>query len=98
MAPPTTQLTPAGARVIDPVLTQVARGYRNPLAIYPFLFPIVPVGSRGGTIIAFGAEDFQIVDLRRAPGADMPRVDIGYEGDPYACQQRAVEVPVPIEL
>jgi len=56
------------------------------------------VGSRGGTIIAFGAEDFQVVDLHRVPGADMPRVDIGYEGDPYACQQRGVEVPVPIEL
>ena len=95
---PSTQLTPQGARVIDPVLTNVARGYRNPMAVYPYLFPIVDVGQRGGTVIEFGAEDFVVRDLKRAPGADMPRLDIGYEGAPYACQQRGVEVPLPIEI
>lgn len=92
------QLTTGGARVVDPVLTSVARGYRNPMAIYPELFPVVPVAQRGGKIIEFGAEDFAIQENRRAPGADMPRMDVGYKGNNYATEQRGIEVPMPVEL
>ena len=92
------QLSTGGARVVDPVLTNVARGYRNPMAIYEHLFPVVQVGQRGGNVIEFGAEDFIVEEVRRAPGADMPRMDVGYKGNKYATDQRAIEVPMPVEL
>lgn len=92
------QLAPGGARVVDPVLSNVARGYRNPMAVWPALFPVVNVGQRGGRIIAFRAEDFLVYDTRRSPGADMERFDVGYSSDPYACVQRAIEGSVPVEI
>ena len=92
------QLSPDAARVVDPVLTNVARGYTNPMAVYPHLFPVVAVGQRGGNVIEFSAEDFAVVDTRRAPGAQVHRLDVGYKGQKYATEERAVEWPLPIEL
>ena len=37
------QLTPAQARVIDPVLSSIAQGYKNSEMVSQFLFPTVPV-------------------------------------------------------
>lgn len=92
------QLAAGGARVIDPVLTTIARGYRNGMAIYPALFPIVSVGQRGGRIISFRAEDFMAYEIRRAPGADMASIDVGYASDPYALVQQALMGKVPVEI
>ena len=53
------QATPGQARVVDPILSAVARGYRSPKAsIANILFPLVTVGQRAGRVIAFGADDF----------------------------------------
>ncbi len=92
------QQTPSQARVIDPVLTEVARGYRNAQAIFDALFPIVSVGQRGGKIISFGREDFRLYNTGRAPGANTRRVNYGYQGDPYSLEQHALEGQVPFEL
>ena len=65
------QQTPGQARVLDPILTAVARGYRSQKAsIANILFPIVPVGARGGRILSFGPNDFKLVSTVRAPGAN----------------------------
>lgn len=66
------QMTPATARVIDPILTNVARGYANNALIGMSLFPAVPVQQRGGKIVSFGKEAFMTYATGRAPGA-MPR-------------------------
>lgn len=91
------QLSTREARVVDAPITAAARGYNNPMPAWPYLFPVVPVGARGGRIIRFRAEDFNEVDLRRSPGATVQRVDVGFGSDPFALVQRAIEVPVPIE-
>ena len=96
MAPPT-QMTPAEARVVDPVLTTVARGYRHQAHVWPFLFPIARTGARGGRIVTFGSEDFAEMALERAPGADRQTVTYGHRGDPYALTQRALDGTLPIE-
>lgn len=92
------QMTTSQARVIDPVLTQVAQGYQNAQVVYPALFPIVPVGARGGKIIAFGREDFRLYNTGRTPGANTRRVNYGYQGASYALEQHALEGQVPFEL
>lgn len=93
------QATPGQARVIDPILSAVARGYRSPKArIADLLFPIVPVGQRAGRIIAFGPDDFKLVSTKRAPGANTKRVQYGYASDPYSLVDHRLEGGVPVEL
>lgn len=84
-------------RVVDPVLTTVARGYRNMMHAFHHLFPIVYVGQRGGTVIEFGAEHFARQNLFRAPGGRRQRLDVGYGSTKYALSQRAVDGQVPFE-
>lgn len=90
-------MTPGQARVIDPILTTAAQGYKNNEMIGTALFPIVPVDQRGGKIITFGKEDFMLYNTGRAPGANTKRVSYGYAGDPYALEQHALEGQVPME-
>lgn len=92
------QLTSAQARVIDPILTEVARGYKNAQMVGAALFPDVPVGQRGGKIITFRKEDFRLYSTGRAPGANTRRVQYGYDGSPFALEQHALEGQVPFEL
>lgn len=92
------QMTPAQARVIDPILSSVARGYKNAELVGDALFPFVPVGQRGGTIITFGREDFRLYNTGRAPGAATKRVQFGHAGAPFALQQHALEGMVPFEI
>lgn len=91
------QITPAAARVVDPVLTTVAQGYQNAEMIAGALFPRVPVLLRGGNIITFGKEDFMLYSTQRAPGENTRRVKFGYSGNAYALVDYSLEGQVPIE-
>lgn len=84
-------------RVIDPILSNVAQGYRHPEHIGFALFPRVPVKQRGGQIIEFGKDSFKRYNTRRAPGAGTKRLQFGYEGKPFALVQDALEGKVPWE-
>ena len=57
-------------RIVDPVLTNYARGYTNSQFIADKLFPIVSVSKEGGTIPVFGKEAFKIYSTHRALRAD----------------------------
>lgn len=92
------QNTPAAARVIDPVLTEIARGYRNGQMVGLDLFPYVPVEQRGGKIIQFGKESFRVYNTQRAPGSTVARLASSYSSLSYALESHAIEAPVPDEL
>jgi hypothetical protein len=87
-----------GARVVDPILTSIALGYRNAEMVANVLFPVVPVDQRGGKIIQFNREDFRIYATGRAPGTNTKRVQYGYMGNPYALEQHSLEGLVPFEI
>lgn len=53
-------------RVVDPVLTNLARGYRNAQLIGEALFPIALMDQEAGTIPLFGKEAFELYDTERA--------------------------------
>lgn len=94
-----TQMNPAQARVIDPILTEVARGYRsNKSPVANVLFPVVQVGQRGGRIMTFGPEDFKLVDTARAPGAATKRVQSNYGSETFSLRDHSLEGEVPVEL
>lgn len=92
------QMTPAQARVVDPILSTVARGYQNAELIGTKLFPFVPVPQRGGKIISFRKEDFRLYSTGRAPGANTKRIQVGYDGSNYALESHSLEGLLPIEL
>lgn len=92
------QMTPAGARVVDPVLTNVARGYENTSFVGQMLFPRVEVAQRGGTVIGFGKDSFRLYNTGRAPGSDVARVQHGHGSSTFALEQHAIEEKVPWEL
>ena len=92
------QMTPAQARVVDPVLTEVARGYKNTDVVGGALFPAVPVAIRGGKIVTFRKEDFRLYATGRVPGANTKRIQYGYDGSPFALEQHALEGLVPFEI
>lgn len=91
------QMTPGQARVVDPVLSEVARGYQNGQMVGNKLFPVVPVGQRGGKVLTFGKESFKLYATGRAPGANTKRVQFGYEGADFALKQDALEGVLPFE-
>lgn len=92
------QMTPSGTRVVDPILTTVAQGYKNADFVGNALFPVVPVSQRGGSIISFAKEDFQLYNTGRAPGAKTSRVQFGCSSGKYALEQHSLEGLVPFEI
>lgn len=92
------QMTPAQARVIDPILSGIAQGYKHRQHVGSALFPRVPVMQRGGQIIEFGRESFRLYNGRRAPGANTKRIQFGHSGKPFALVQDAWEGKVPWEV
>lgn len=85
------------AAVIDPILSTHARGYRNAEFISHLVFPRVTIPNRSMRVIKFGKESFRRVNTRRAPGADVKRVQYGYASDPVSLVQDALEGVVPVE-
>jgi len=92
------QMTPSQARVVDPILTEIALGYSNQDFVGDAIFPSVPVQQRGGKIISFTNDDFRLFTTARAPGANTARVQFGYSSGSYTLEQHALEAVVPWEL
>ncbi|MBF0402256.1 MAG: major capsid protein [Magnetococcales bacterium] len=84
-------------RVVDPVLTEVAQGFRHEEHVGHILFPRVPVHTSGGQVLEFGKESFKLYQARRAPGTATRRVQFGYLGKSFALVQDALEGQVPRE-
>ncbi len=93
------QMTLSNARIVDPVLSTIAQGYKNADFVGMNLFPSVPVQQRGGKIIVFGTEDFNIYNnLLRAPGSNTKRMQVSYSSTPFALDDYSLEGLVPQEL
>lgn len=62
-------------RVVDPVLTELARGYANAALIHEALFPVAFMGKEAGKIPQFGKEAFKIYNTERALRAKSNRIN-----------------------
>jgi len=62
-------------RIVDPVLTKLARGYSNSSFVSSFLFPHAEVTKEGGKIPQFTKEAFKIYNTERAIRADSNRIN-----------------------
>jgi hypothetical protein len=62
-------------RVIDPILTQLAQGYKNAEGVATFFGPAVSMNVRAGRTLVFGKEAFAAQTFLRAPGANIQKVN-----------------------
>ncbi|MCF6270984.1 MAG: major capsid protein [Melioribacteraceae bacterium] len=62
-------------RIVDPVLTNLARGYSNDGFVANMLFPLATVNKEGGKIPQFTKEAFKIYNTERAIRADSNRIN-----------------------
>lgn len=82
-------------RVVDPILTNIARGYSNNEYIGTKLLPVVQVDKEGGKIPLFGKEAFRVYDTKRAIKADSNKADIGgFETTSYATTEYDLAIPL----
>ena len=92
-----TQQNLAQTRVVDPILSEHARGYRQAQLVALTLFPFADVDQYGGKVIEFGKESFKVYNSSRAPGSVTKRIDLGYQGKDYSITPSALEALVPRE-
>ena len=79
-------------RVVDQVLTTVARGYSNKKLIGESLFPVVNVDKEGGKIPLWGKEDFKIWNTNRALRADSNEMEGAWlTTTPYSTNEHDLE-------
>jgi hypothetical protein len=62
-------------RIVDPVLTKLARGYSNDGYVADKLFPLIYVDKEGGKIPQFTKEAFKIYNTERAIRGDSNRIN-----------------------
>ena len=82
---------------VDPVLTNLLVGYKQDAVrfIASQLFPIVPVGSKGGTYYIYDKKYWFTDEMEeRAPGQPYARAKWGISTDTYKTLQYALAVPI----
>lgn len=87
----------AQVRVVDPILTEHARGYTNAEMVGRFLFPTVDMPTRAAKRIEFDRTSFRRRRTRRAPGTRIAQLEFGYEGKQVNLHQEALQAITPIE-
>lgn len=90
-------MTTGQAGVVDVVLSNHARGYRNAEFVSHILFPRVTVPARNIRLLKFGKEGWRKLNTRRAPGSPILTVQYGYASDPVSLPQDALQAIVPVE-
>jgi len=85
------------ARVVEPILTEIVRGFSQNNMIRQVLFPDVPVRTRKGKVIKFGKEGFVPENTSRAPGGKVNYVTVGFDGDEYNLLNDGLGWKLPME-
>jgi hypothetical protein len=85
------------ARVVDPILTDHARGYTNAEFVGRVLFPQVDMPTRAAKRIQFDRASFRRYRTMRAPGAPIGQISFGYEGKAVSLTQHALSAVTPVE-
>jgi hypothetical protein len=97
MPAPAIQSSLAQIRVVDPLLSDHARGYTNADFVGAALFPTVDMPTRAAKRIEFGRDAFRRRQTRRAPGTPIKQAGFGYEGKPVQLRQEALQAVTPME-
>jgi hypothetical protein len=82
-------------RIVDPVLTNLARGYSNAAFVGTVLFPVVNVEKEAGKIPQFGKEAFTVYDTERAMRSKSNKIPVETRSSiDYALTEQDAVVPL----
>ena len=85
-------------RVIDPILTQLAQGYRNADGVATFFAPSVSMNLRAGRTLVFGKEAFAAQSFLRAPGTNIQKIQNEFGTRSFALRQEAISWQIAEEV
>lgn len=77
-------------RIIDPILTQIAQGYRNAEGVATFFAPAVSMNVRAGKTLVFGKEAFAAQSFLRAPGTNIQKISNEFGTRNFSLRQEAL--------
>lgn len=87
--------TLADRRITDPILSELARGYKNSSYVFDKLFPVVSVNKEGGKIPQFNKEAFKIYNTERAIRAKSNRISPGVHSTiDFVLTEHDLEYPI----
>lgn len=92
------QMTPAQARIVDPLVTELALAYKPSQYVAHHLFPRINVPARAGKIPNFDNDDQRLVDSTHTPGANVPEVTVSWNSENFGLVDRVLHGKVPLEL
>ena len=85
-------------RVIDPILTQLAQGYKNVEGVSTFFAPSVSMNTRAGRTLVFGKEAFAAQSFLRAPGTNIQKIQNEFGTRSFALRQEAISWEIAEEI
>jgi hypothetical protein len=84
--------------VIDPILTQIAQGYRNTEGVATFFAPAVSMSVRAGRTLVFGKEAFAAQNFLRAPGTNIQKIQNEFGTRSFSLRQEAISWQISEEV
>lgn len=84
--------------VIDPILTQIAQGYKNTEGVATFFAPAVSMNVRAGRTLVFGKEAFAAQSYLRAPGSNIQKIQAEFGTRSFALRQEAISWSIAEEV
>ena len=85
-------------RVIDPILTQLAQGYKNAEGVATFFAPSVSMSVRAGRALTFGKEAFAAQSFLRSPGTNIQKISNEFGTRSFALRQEAISWQIAEEV
>ena len=85
-------------RVIDPILTQIAQGYKNTDGVATFFAPAVSMNVRAGRTLTFGKEAFAAQTFLRAPGTNIQKIQNEFGTRSFSLRQEAISWSIAEEV
>ena len=81
-------------RIVDPVLSTIAQGYKNAAFIGEKLFPVVEVAKEAVRVPTFGKEAFMLYNSLRAPRSATKRIDWSVGSTRVVLEEHSLESAV----
>lgn len=84
--------------MIDPILTQIAQGYKNTDGVATFFAPAVSMNVRAGRTLTFGKEAFAAQTFLRAPGTNISKIQNEFGTRSFSLRQEAISWQIAEEV
>jgi hypothetical protein len=85
-------------RIIDPILTQLAQGYKNAEGVATFFAPSVSMNQRAGRTLVFGKEAFAAQTFLRSPGTNIQKIQNDFGTRSFSLRQEAISWEIAEEI